>query len=894
MQKVKQVNDDYLYLIDGSPYLYRAYFAIRQPLSTSRGFPTRAILGVTNMFLKLLHERAPETAVVTWDAKGPTFRHELYDRYKANRPEMPKDLVEQVDWIRKIITALGFKQLEVSGFEADDIIATLVKRFKDRPILIVTGDKDLIQLISERVSIWDPMKDEFLDLDTIRNKFGIEPYQYLDVLTLSGDTADNIPGVPGIGIKTALKLIKQFGSIENLLSNLDSLKQKGVREKIRKAIDQIPLWRKLVSLSQDVPLDIKASDLKVRPINLPVLRNYFTELEFNNLLNGLDGNQPLTKDSYRLITDTEELDSLIEDIRKAGTLVIDTETTSEFPMRADLVGISLCVEPPSAFYIPIAHKTKEKQLGLDEVIDRLGPILNDPSIKKVGQNIKYDQIVMRRHGCDILGIEGDTMLASYLLNPSRHHHNLNEISQEILGYTMTSFKRILKENTGKNGNFSDVPIDVARDYSCEDVHVTALVRDVLWQRLKEAELWKLFQEVEVPLVPLLCSMEMAGIKVDSDGLARLSREFDARLADLETKIWREAGVRFNINSHKQLAEVLFEKLKLPQQKKTKKKTGYSTDVEVLKGLSKIHPLPDLLLKYRNLSKLKSTYVDGLQRMINPDTGRIHTSFNQTVTATGRLSSSDPNLQNIPIRTEEGRRIRAMFIADTDKLLVSADYSQIDLRVLAHYAKDPALLHAFNNGEDIHRRTASEVFNVAPELVTPEMRRVAKTVNFGIVYGMSAYGLAKELDVEHKKAKEFIDRYFDRYPGVKAYMKDAVRQAREKGYVTTILGRRRYIPDINSKSRPVREFAERTAINTPIQGSAADIIKLAMLNVYTALKDAGLKAEILLQVHDELVIEVEENDRARLCSLLKEQMEDVISLSVPLTISVGWGKNWAEV
>ena len=884
-----------LYLVDASSYMYRAYFAIRQNLATSKGFPTKAIFGITNMLLKLLREKNPTNIAVVWDAKGPTFRHELYDKYKANRPEMPDDLVVQIPWIRKIVDALGLCQLEKEGYEADDIIATIVKKL-NLDTLIVSGDKDLIQLISDKVTIWDPMKDEIIDLNEVKKRFGIEPYQYLDVLALCGDSSDNIPGVPGIGIKTALKLIQEFGSIENLLANLDKVKQKRLREKLKEAQKDIPLWRKLVSLEENVPIEVDLKQFKRKEFDLETLKEIFTELEFNRLLKELvgDSSEELSKDAYKLVIKEQELVEVIKLIKKEKRLIIDTETTSEFPMRAKLVGISICVKPPQAFYIPIAHKHVKEQLDKELVISKLKPVLESLDINKIGQNIKYDKIVLKRNGAELNKIEGDTMIASYLLNPSRHHHNLDEISQEILGHTMLSYKEVIKNYAGRGKDFSYVPIEIAKDYSCKDVHVTALVKDILWQRLKKADLWRLFQEVEVPLIDLLARMEMAGIMIDQQGLDDLHKEFSKRLLELEKRIKELAGVDFNINSTRQLAEVLFEHLKLPQIKKTKKKTGYSTDVEVLKALSNYHELPRLVLEYRNLLKLNSTYVDGLKRMIHPETGRIHTSFNQTVTATGRLSSSDPNLQNIPVRTEEGRRIRALFIAAPGNVLISADYSQIDLRVLAHYSQDPALLKAFRNDEDIHRKTASEVFGVSPEFVTPEMRRIAKTVNFGIIYGMSAYGLAKELGIERHKAKEFIDKYFEKYPKVKEYMNWAINHAREKGYVTTILGRRRYIPDINSKSRPVREFAERTAINTPIQGSAADIIKLAMLRVDEALKKESIKAEILLQVHDELVLECDESLCEKVAKIVKFNMENVIQLDVPLTVSVGWGKNWAEV
>ncbi len=887
-----KIDGDTLLLIDGSSYIYRAYYAIRQSLTTHKGFPTKAIYGVTNMLISVLKKRDPQYVAVAWDAKGPTFRHDLYDEYKANRPPMPDDLAVQISYIRDVTGALGFPQLEVRGYEADDIIATLVHRMPDRDIIIVTGDKDLLQLVSERVSIWDPMKDEFIDLNTVRERFGLEPDRLTEVMALSGDTADNIPGIPGVGPKTAQKLIRTYGSIEGLLNSVDSLKGK-LRERIEQNGDRLPLWKKLVSLSTDVPVPVDIQFFVRRPPDQNRLRELFKELEFTSFLREIAPEKIISFDRYKAVTTEDQLKAWAEKARKAGSLVIDTETTSEFPMKARLVGISMCVEPPEAAYIPVGHVTDEPQMPLDAVRRILSPVLEDPDIEKVGQNIKYDLLVLQNHGINLSGISGDTMIASYLLNPSKHQHNLEEIARETLGYKMISFKDITSSQKGKR-NFARVPVSLARDYSCEDVHVTALVRDILWERLKDASLWDLFIRVEVPLVMVLARMERAGILVDRQGLDELASEFTERMKAVEKEIYDLAGCRFNINSPKQLQDVLFSRLKLPQKKKTRKKTGYSTDVEVLTELARHHPLPGKILEYRNLAKLKSTYVDGLRRMLDPETGRIHTSFNQTVTATGRLSSSDPNLQNIPVRTEEGRRIRGVFIAPDGYVLLSADYSQIDLRVLAHYSRDPALVDAFRKGEDVHTRTASEIFGVVPELVTADMRRAAKTVNFGIIYGMSAYGLAKELDISRKTAGEFIEKYFARYTGVKTYTEDIVRQARRNGYVTTLLGRRRYIPDLNSRVRAVREFSERTAVNTPIQGSAADIIKLAMLKVDEKLKTMGDKARILLQVHDELVIEVPESSLTEISGMVKSLMESVVELCVPLTVNVSWGRNWAEL
>ena len=886
----KTLGDSLLFLIDGSSYLYRAYFAIRQHLTTHKGFPTKAVFGITNMLLKMLKDKDPEYVAMVWDAKGPTFRHDLYVDYKANRPAMPDDLSIQVPYVRELVEALGLTQLEMQGYEADDIIATLVRRLPDQRIVIVSGDKDLLQLIGPHVNVWDSMKDEITDLAGLRERFGIEPCQLLEVMTLSGDTTDNIPGVPGIGPKTALKLIKTYGSVDNLIRHLDELPKGKLKERLEADRDRLDLWRRLVRLADDVSVSTDISAFCRKPMDQQRLRGLFKELELTKFLKQLVPERTISFEKYELIQSEEDLARWAEMAGEASEIVIDTETTSEFPMKARLVGISLCITPPRAAYIPVGHIDQGPQLGLSQVAKALGPVFSDRKTKKVGQNIKYDLIVLANHGMILEGICKDTMVASYLLNPSKKRHNLAEIAQEVLGHRMISFKEVTAPQ-GKDGNFAHVPLPTARDYSCEDVHVTALAGKTLCERLRESGLWDLFEQVEVPLIGILARMEMAGILVDRQGLDALSIEFSQRLSIVEEEIFDLAGEIFNINSPKQLAEILFKKLKLPQKKKTRKKTGYSTDVEVLKELVEFHELPGKILAHRNLVKLKSTYVDGLKRMVNQETGRVHTSFNQTVTSTGRLSSSDPNLQNIPVRTEEGRRIRALFVAAPGNFLLSADYSQIDLRVLAHYSMDKALVKAFRTGEDIHRLTAAEVFDVMPGLVTTDMRRVAKTVNFGIVYGMSAYGLAKELGIKRGQAKEFIDRYFEKYPGVKTYMKEIVHKAGENGYVTTLLGRRRYIPDLKSKVRTVREFAERTAINTPIQGTAADIIKLAMIRVDSELRQEKSPCRMLLQVHDELIIEVPEKDVERIASMVREKMEGVMDLAVPLKVDVGWGTDW---
>ncbi|NPA94489.1 MAG: DNA polymerase I [Thermodesulfobacteria bacterium] len=894
---MKPETEPTIYVVDGSSYLYRAYFSTHREFTSSAGLPTRAIYVMTNMMLKILREKDPEYILVAWDAKGPTFRHELYEDYKANRPPMPEDLSIQVPYIREVIDALGIPQMEISGFEADDIMAAVAKKMGEQQhhrVILVTGDKDMRQLVSEHVVLWDPMKDKITDLEAFRGEFGIEPAQYPDVQALSGDSSDNIPGVPGVGPKTALKLIRQFGSIENLVENLESLKASKLKERLIQHKDMLPLWKRLASLDDNLPVEITLESMKRREPDKKRLTELFKKLDFESLLSLFSNEEVLEKDKYQLIFDKKKLaDWLDSNLSSSSCLVIDTETTSQHPMEANLVGVSLCFSPPEAVYVPVGHKGAHAQMAMADLLEVLSPLLENKELEKVGQNIKYDLIVLNRHGLEVENIAGDTMIASYLLDPTKRRHNLDEIARDVLGHKMISYKEVTK-GLKRDMDFSHVPPEKAMEYSCEDVHVTALVRERFHEKLKKMGLWNLYSDVEVPLIEVLAKMEMNGVLIDQAGLEELEEDFSKRLSEYVEKIYELAGCEFNINSTRQLAQVLFEKLNLPQLKKTKKKTGYSTDVEVLKALSKLHPLPETLLKYRNLAKLKSTYIDGLKRQINPETNRIHTSFNQTVTATGRLSSSEPNLQNIPVRTDEGRRIRALFIAEQGSMLVAADYSQIDLRVLAHYSQDENLLKAFRNDEDIHKRTASLIFHVEPQFVTKDMRRVAKTVNFGIIYGMSAYGLAKELDISRKEAKEFIDAYFQRHPGVKRYMEETIARCRESGYVETILGRRRYIKDIRAKSRNIRQFAERTAINTPIQGSAADIIKLAMLRVHERFEENTTNAKLLLQVHDELVVECPEEVAPRVAQELREIMENVVELRVPLKVSVGMGKNWNEL
>ncbi len=883
--------NDSLYLIDASSYVFRAYFAITGHLSNRRGLPTKAIYGFTNMVWKVLRERRPTYMALVFDAPGPTFRHEMYEAYKANRPEMPADLIPQLPYIKEIGQALGIPTLEIGGYEADDIIATLARRI-DHQVVIISGDKDFLQLVSDRVIIWDPMKDIIYDRKAVESRFGLSPEKLLDVMALTGDSSDNIPGVPGIGEKTAIKLIREFGSLEALLERVEEVSRPRLRKLLKAHAEAARISKELIRLKDNAPVSLDLSHYRLREPDWPRLRELFRELDFTRLLRELPPEKTISYDDYHLVTSEEELKDLVAKARGAAPLVVDLEATDKDPLRAEIVGVALCFSPPKAYYIPVGHKalTSPDQLSFETVKRHLAPLIEDEGVPVVGQNIKYDLILLRRQGIELRGLAGDTMVASYLLDPTRRAHNLDDLAQEYLGHKMISYRELV----GKGGSFADVGLEEAKIYACEDAHVTYLLHEKMWPLLKEHSLWPLFMEVEIPLIYVLAEMEIVGVKIDLVYLRELSREFERRLLELEERIYSLAGEAFNINSTRRLGSILFDKLGLPRLKKTRKKTGYSTDVEVLEELAALHELPRLILEYRTLAKLKSTYVDALPRMVNPLDGRLHTSFNQTVTATGRLSSSEPNLQNIPVRGEEGTKIRRAFVPEEGHLLLSADYSQIDLRVLAHYSQDQTLVEAFARGEDIHARTAMEIFGVPREMVTSEMRRVAKTINFGIVYGMSPYGLAKELKIGRREAAAFIKRYFERYPGVRDYMQQIVAEARERGYVATIFGRKRYLPDINSPNRAAREFAERTAINTPIQGSAADIIKLAMIEIHRSIKKEEMPAKMILQVHDELLFEIPEPQVEDVARRIVELMETVVKLRVPLKVNVSWGKSWAEL
>ncbi len=884
-----------VYLVDGSSYIYRAFHAIRS-LTNSKGLPTNAVFGFTRMLLKLVKDCSPEYMAMLFDAKGPTFRHEIYDEYKANRPPMPDDLAVQIPFIKEVTEGLNLPMLELPGYEADDLIGTLAARAEREgfSVVMVTGDKDFLQLLTENAIIYDPMKDKTVTADTVRQTQGVEPEQMIDVMGLSGDTSDNVPGVPGIGPKTAIALIKTHGSLDALYEQVDSVPQKKQRENLVKFKDQAYLSRKLVTIDNDAPIEFDPEKLKPGKPDKNKLSKLFKELEFRQLQQEFPMETDLGQKNYVCVTDMESLEKLVSLLEKTDRVAVDTETTSKDPVKAELVGLSFSVKQNEAFYVPCGHTGPDaaRQLDRDMVVERLKPILENPLIKKVGQNIKYDWIVLDRCGIDLQGVSFDTMVASYLINPSKRAHSLDQIALDFLDHKTIAYEDVVGKGK-KAAGFACVALDKAAPYACEDADITLMAADVLSPMLGDIGVVELFEKVELPLIPVLTKMEKSGIRVDPDRLRLLSKDFESQLLQLEQQVYSFAGEEFNINSSQQLGQILFEKLKLPVQKKTKKKTAYSTDVDVLTTLAAMHELPAHILRHRTVSKLKSTYADALLCLVNPETGRIHTSYNQTVTATGRLSSSDPNLQNIPIRTEEGRQIRRAFIPQDGWVLLAADYSQIELRILAHYSEDEILIDSFLKDEDIHARTASEVFNVFPEMMNSDLRRQAKVINFGIVYGMSAFRLSNELGISRKMAKTYIDNYFKRYRGVKDFIDRTIEEAKQTGRTSTLLGRIRLLPELKSSNKILRQAAERTAVNTPIQGTAADLIKVAMINADKALGERNLRASMLLTVHDELVFEVPPEEVDEVAKLVKDTMENVWALRVPLKVNLQSGKNWAE-
>jgi DNA polymerase I len=886
---------DTIYFVDGSAYIHRAYHAVRN-LSNSKGFPTNAVFGFTKMILKLLSDRASDYVGIVFDARGPTFRHEMYEKYKANRPPMPEDMAVQVPVIKDVVQNLGLKTMEISGYEADDVIGTLARMAEERgfEVVMVTGDKDFRQLISPNAAMWDPMKDLVTDYDGITSAYGFDPVRFIDVMGLSGDASDNIPGVPGVGEKTAIHLIQQFGSFEGVFEHLDEITKKKLKENLENSKDDALLSKQLVTIDRFVPVSEDVDAFRVARPSADGLSQIFRDLEFRDLLNQFSTRAEETHE-YRLCLTAADLKALTARIEAEGMVALDTETTGTDPMAAGLVGLSFCCKTGEAVYIPLTHQYLgvPDQLKWSDVAACLRPILEDDAVLKVGQNIKYDAEVLSRHGIKLNGIAFDTMIASYVINPGLVQHNLDVLAQQYLSHKMITYKEVVGTGRSQRG-FQEVDIERACEYSCEDADMTWRLRECLDKRLKEQESESLFYGLEMKLVPVLMDMEMTGVKIDTEIFSRMSTRFGRELKNIEQEIFKEAGMEFNVNSPQQLGYVLFEKLGLPGQKRTAKTKRYSTDVRVLRKLSaEAYEIPRLLLRYRSISKLKSTYLDALIKMVDPHTGRLHTSYNQTVAATGRLSSSNPNLQNIPIRSEEGRAIRKGFVAEPGHLLVSADYSQIELRVFAHYSGDEAFIEAFLKDEDIHHRTAAEVVAGPGEAVTPDMRRIAKAINFGIIYGMGPRKLSEELGIDHKTAKAYIEAYYERYQGVARYRDQMAETAREKGYVTTLFNRRRYLSDIEHSNNRIRAEAERMAINTPIQGTAADLIKKAMINIHDRLKREAFRSKMLLQVHDELVFETPEDELNALKDMVVREMEGVYPLRVPLKVDISEGGSWDE-
>ena len=882
-----------IYVVDGSSFIYRAYHALPE-LITAKGQPTNAIYGFTTMMLKLIEDEQPEYIAVAMDARRPTWRDEIYPEYKANRPPMPEDLVQQLPYFTQILEALGVPFLHQEGYEADDLIATLVREARERGFaaVIISGDKDLMSLVGDSVVMNDTLKGKIYTVPEVEKKFGLSGEQLLDLLALAGDKSDNVPGIKGVGPKTALSLLQEYGSLDNLLEHADQIKKKGWRDKILAGLDDARLSRILVTLDDQVPLETKLEDLSRGEMNYPRLQDLFQELEFYRLAKKIAPRKTVSSAGYRLIITTDQLKEVAERLLKVKGFALDTETTSINAMGAKLVGVSLSWEEGEACYIPVGHapEVAGQQVLLNDLQQYLGPLLDDPGIEKWGHNIKYDMIVLLRHGLLIAGKLYDTMVASYVLNPERHSHSLSAIALEMLQHTSIEFKDVVGHGK-KACTFDQVKLDIAAEYACEDASLTYLLHEQLLEKVKTSGLEELFYKLEMPLVSVLMRMEMAGVKIDAFLLNQLAADYEIKLKVMEEEIFAMSGANFNINSPKQLAEVLFDRLNLPVIKKTK--TGASTNVDVLNELATQHPLPEKILAYRSLAKLKSTYLDALPKLVNQETGRVHTSYNQTVAATGRLSSSDPNLQNIPIRSQEGANIRRAFVGEGDNVIMSADYSQIELRILAHLSEDPELLAAFDRGDDIHTLTAARIFEVLPLMVTSDMRREAKVVNFGVLYGMSPYGLARELKIDRATAKAYIDNYFATYAQVKIYFEQLVAEAEKQGYVSTMLGRRRYLPEINSRNPNRREMARRMAVNSPIQGSAADLIKLVMINLDHRLESEGWKSRMIMQVHDELVFEVVPAEVESLREMVRREMTEIVSLRVPLLVDIGVGENWQK-
>jgi DNA polymerase-1 len=906
-----------LTLIDGSSYLYRAFHAL-PPLSNAHGEPTGALFGVVNMLRTTLKAKPDYVAFVS-DASGPTFRNVLYEQYKANRPPMPDDLRAQVEPMLKIVGALGFPILRVSGVEADDVIGTLATQAHEHGIevLISTGDKDLAQLVRPGITLINTMTNTTMDSAAVMEKFGVKPEQIVDFLSLTGDTVDNVPGVTKCGPKTAAKWLAEYGSLDGVIANADKVGGK-IGEYLREALPALPLSRQLVTIKTDVPLDFTVQQLALRERDVDALRELYTRYEFKAALKELDSattevvttpspaavtetaaapaapaEQLAAQGQYELVTTQAQFDAWLARLHDAPLIAFDTETTSLDPMQADVVGISLSVQSGHACYIPLGHDYPgvPAQLPRDQVLAALKPIFEDPARPKVGQHAKYDMNILSHYGIVVRGLTQDTMLESYVWNATATRHDMDSLAKKYLGYDTVKYEEVAGKGA-KQISFSQVDLDTACRYAAEDADITLRLHHALWPLLEaEPKLRKVYEDIEIPLVPVLAGMEQRGVLIDVNELRKQSQQLGKRMHELQQDAWKSAGREFNLDSPKQLQAILFDQLGLPAKLKTP--TGQpSTNEEALEAIAEEHALPRLILDYRGLAKLRSTYTEKLAEIVNPRTGRVHTSYHQGAVATGRISSTDPNLQNIPVRTEEGRRIRQAFIAPEGWRVMAADYSQIELRIMAHLSGDEGLLRAFQEGGDIHRATAAEVFGLEPDAVTNNQRRAAKAINFGLMYGMSAFGLARQLGVDRGEASDYMARYFSRYPGVHAFMDATRERAHRDGYVETLFGRRLYLENLSSRNQALRAGAERAAVNAPMQGTAADIIKRAMIAVAGWLKDRD-DAHMLMQVHDELVFEVRADAVDTVREAIRQHMSGAAELHVPLVVDVGVGKNWDE-
>jgi DNA polymerase-1 len=889
----------HLVLVDGSSYLYRAFHAMPS-LTNSKGLHTGATYGITNMLRRLLTDYEPSHLAVVFDAKGKTFRDDLYAEYKANRPPMPDEMRQQLEAIRSLVKALGMPLLEVPGVEADDVIGTLAEQGKKHgfDVTISTGDKDMAQLVNNSVTLVNTMDNSRLDPNGVQSKFGVEPRQMVDYLTLIGDTVDNVPGVPKVGPKTAVKWLKEYGSLDDIVAHAGDIGGK-VGENLRDCLDRLPLSRQLVTIKCDVDLGVAPDDLVRMPPDESRLRELYADLEFKTWLAEIlagegEAAQEKPDVKYEIVLNKKQLNAWIKRLSKAELFAFDTETTSLDYMVADLVGVSFAIEAGEAAYVPCAHDYDgaPAQMSRDDLLQALKPLLEDPKHTKLGQNLKYDMSVLARAGVDLKGVGYDTMLESYVLDSTATRHDMDSLALKYLSHRTIHFEDVAGKGA-KQLTFNQVELEQAGPYAAEDADITLRLHQTLWPRLEgEAKLKKLFEEIEMPLVSVLSRMERNGVLVDRKMLEAQSVELASSMEEIAAQAFEAAGEEFNLGSPKQIQGILFDKLELPVLEKTPKGQP-STAESVLQELALDYPLPKLILEYRGMSKLKSTYTDALPACIKAETGRVHTSYRQAVASTGRLSSTDPNLQNIPVRTPEGRRIRQAFIAPPGSRIVAADYSQIELRIMAHLSGDQGLVEAFESGVDIHRATAAEVFGISLDEVSSEERRSAKAINFGLIYGMSAFGLGRQLGIPRREAQEYVDLYFSRYPGVKQFMDDTKESARDRGFVETVFGRRLYLPEIKARNPARRQYAERTAINAPMQGTAADIIKRAMITLHRWLDDSGVEARMIMQVHDELVFEVAEAAVTEVQTVVVEQMEAAAELSVPLKVDVGVGENWDE-